>query len=57
MAYRLELLTPMKVHLLYHISFLKLYEESSILGKTQPLLPCIEIDTHEEFGVEKVLDS
>jgi hypothetical protein len=47
----------MKVHLVFHVSFLKLCKESNIPGRTQPPPPCIEIDSHEEYEVEEVLDS
>jgi hypothetical protein len=30
--------------------------ESNIPGRTQPLSPSIEIDNHEEYKVEEVLD-
>jgi hypothetical protein len=47
----------MKVHPVFHVSLLEPYKESNILGRTQPPPPCIEIDSHEEYEVEEVLDS
>jgi hypothetical protein len=47
----------MKVHPVFHVSLLDIYKESNIPGRTQPLPPCIEIDSHEEYEVEEMLDS
>jgi hypothetical protein len=47
----------MKVHLVVHVSLLEPYKESNIPGRTQLPPPCIEIDNHEEYEVEEVLDS
>lgn len=57
MAYRLELPAPVKVHPVFHISLLEPYKESSIPEKTQPPPPCIEINTHKDYEVGKILDS
>jgi hypothetical protein len=46
----------MKVHLVVHVSLLEPYKESNIPGRTQLPPPCIEIDNHEEYEVEEVLD-
>jgi hypothetical protein len=46
----------MKVHPIFHVFLLEPYKESNILDRTQPLPPCIEIDNHEEYEVEEVLD-
>ncbi len=56
-AYRLELPPSMKIHLIFHVSLLEAYKESTIPRRIQPSLPCIEIDNHVEYEVEKVLDS
>jgi hypothetical protein len=47
----------MKVQPVFHVSLLEPYKESNILGRIQPPPPCIEIDSHEEYEVEAVLDS
>jgi hypothetical protein len=47
----------MKVHPIFHVSFLEPYKESNIPGRIQLLPPCIEIDSHKEYEVEEVLDS
>jgi hypothetical protein len=47
----------MKIHLVFHVYLLESYMESNIPGRTQPLSPSIEIDNHEEYKVEEVLDS
>ena len=46
----------MKVYPIFHVSLLEPYKESNIPGRTQPA-PCIDIDSHEEYEVEEVLDS
>jgi len=52
-AYQLKLF--MKVYLVFYVSLLEPYKESNIPGRRElPLpLPCIEIDTHEEYEVGK----
>ena len=47
----------MKVHPVFHVSLLETYKELSIPGRIQPSPPCIEMDNHVEYEVEKVLDS
>ena len=56
-AYRLELPTSMKVHPVFHVSLLEAHNESTILGRRQPQPPVVEIDSHDKFEVEEVLDS
>ena len=56
-AYQLTLLASMKVHPVFHVSLQEPYKESNIPRRTQPLSPCIEIDNHDEYEVEEVLDS
>ena len=56
-AYRLELPTSMKVHPIFHVSLLKAYKESTISGRTQPPPPCIEVENHNKYKVEDILDS
>ena len=57
MAYRLELPTTMKVHPIFHVSLLESYREPSFPRRVQSPPPSIEIENHEEYEVEKVLDS
>ncbi|KAG0592495.1 hypothetical protein KC19_1G257000, partial [Ceratodon purpureus] len=56
-AYRLELPASMKVHPVFHVSLLESYKESTISGRLQPSLPSVEVENHEEYEVEEVLDS
>ena len=56
-AYRLELLVDMKVHSVFHVSLLEPYRESTFLRRVQSPPPSIEIENHEEYEIEKILDS
>ena len=56
-AYRLELPASMKVHPVFHVSLLEAYKESTISGRLQPSPPSVEVEGHDEYEVEEVLDS
>ena len=47
----------MKVHPIFHVSLLEPYRESSFLGRMQSPPPSIKIENHEEYEVDKILDS
>ena len=57
MAYRLELPPTMKVHPIFHVSLLEPYQESIFLRRVQSPPPSIEIENHDEYEVDKILDS
>lgn len=56
-VYRLELPATIKVHPIFHVSLLEPYQEATFPGRMQYLPPNIGIETHEEYKVEKILDS
>ena len=56
-AFCLELPTSMKIHPVFHVSLLEPYRESSFPGRVQQPPPSIEVENHEEYDVEKILDS
>ena len=56
-AYRVELPATMKVHPVFHVSLLEPYRESSFPGRVQSPPSSIEIENHEEYEVDKILDS
>ena len=57
MVYHLQLPAVMKVHPVFHVPFLEPYWESTFPGRVQCPPPSVEIENHEEYEVEKILDS
>ena len=47
----------MKIHPIFHVSFLEPYKDSTIHGRLQAPPPPIEVDGVEEFEVSEILDS
>jgi len=56
-AYWLHLPESMKIHPVFHVSLLELYETMDIQGRRQIPPPPIEVDNNDEFEVEEILDS
>jgi len=60
-AYRLELLISMKIHLIFHILFLEIYKESNSSGRIQDPPPYVEayveVNDFQEYVIENILDS
>jgi len=57
LAFKLELPQHMRIHPVFHTSLLEPYHVNTIPGRTQPPPPPIVVEDHEEFKVEKILDS
>ena len=57
LAYRLELSSSMKIHPIFHVSFLEPYKDSDIPRRLQAPPPPIELDGAEEFEVSEILNS
>jgi len=57
MAFQLKLPDSMKIHLVFHFSFLEPYHVSTIPRKTHEPLPPIVVDNEQEYEVEEILNS
>jgi hypothetical protein len=55
--YRLELLSTMHIHPVFHVSLLEPYKKSQIPNEISLPPPPIEIDHNLEYEVEEILDS
>ncbi|KAH7422533.1 hypothetical protein KP509_12G013000 [Ceratopteris richardii] len=56
-TFKLHLPSTMKIHPVFHVSMLEPYKISPLRGERPSPSPPMEIDDHEEFEVEHVLDS
>ena len=57
-TYKLELPPTLRVHSVFHVSLLKPYHQSATFPqRNPPPPPPVSIDDHEEFEVERILDS
>ncbi|KAH7420357.1 hypothetical protein KP509_13G003300 [Ceratopteris richardii] len=56
-TFKLHLKNTMRIHRVFHVSMLEPYQISPLRGERPSPSPPIEIDDHEEFEVEHVLDS
>ncbi|KAH7287498.1 hypothetical protein KP509_32G058600 [Ceratopteris richardii] len=56
-TFKLQLPSTMRIHPVFHVSMLEPYQISPLRGERSSPSPPIEIDDHEEFEVEHVLDS
>jgi hypothetical protein len=46
----------MKIHLIFHVSILEPFHESTILEKHIWSFPQVKIDGQEEFEIKEILD-
>ena len=56
-AFRLELLTQMHIHPVFHVSLLEPYRKNQFAGRIQAPPPPLEINVEVEWEVESILDS
>ncbi|KAH6557046.1 hypothetical protein KP509_1Z138700 [Ceratopteris richardii] len=56
-TFKLQLPSTIRIHLVFHVSLLVPYQISPWRGERPSPSPPIEIEDHEEFEVEHVLDS
>jgi hypothetical protein len=57
-AYRLDLRGQLpRTHPVFHVSLLEPYVANDIPGRVLPPPPAVEIDGHDEFEIESILDS
>ncbi|KAH7281704.1 hypothetical protein KP509_36G059400 [Ceratopteris richardii] len=56
-TFKLQLPSTMRIHPVFHVCMLEPYQISPLRGERPSPSPPIEIDDHEEFEVEHVLDS
>ena len=56
-SFRLDLLTTMHIHPVFHVSLLEPYVHNTFPGRIQPAPHPIEVDGFPEFEVRAILDS
>jgi hypothetical protein len=55
-VFQLKLSSSMKIHLVFHVSFLKAYHMSTNPRRIHDPLPPIEVDGKHEYEMEDILD-
>jgi hypothetical protein len=56
-GFLIKLQSSMKIHHVFHVSLLKPYQRSTILGKIHDPPPPIEVNGEQKYEMEDILDS
>jgi hypothetical protein len=56
-SYKLNLPPTMKIHPVFHVNLLEPYIQDKIPGRLPQPIPPVQVDSHQEYEVEKIVDS